>query len=111
MIEIIDLHREKPSLPYDFIVDRTTALGNPLALCSEDRRDKVCNSYDAYLPQKIIEKDPAIIKELNILFFAYVHYEKLRLFCWCAPKRCHAETIRNILYNKYLEEKSKGHVK
>ena len=35
--------------------------------------------------------------ELERLKKLHVEYGKLRLFCWCAPKRCHAETIKQFL--------------
>ena len=28
-------------------------------------------------------------------------FGKVRLFCWCAPKRCHGETIKKWLIEKY----------
>lgn len=27
-------------------------------------------------------------------------YHKVALYCWCAPKRCHAETIKRWLENQ-----------
>ena len=102
-IEIMNLHKEQPSKPYDVIVDRTYPLGNPFVLYKECQRDEVCDKYYAYLLFKIAEKDEAVIKELNRIYILYMEYGKLRLFCWCAPKRCHAEFIKSIIIAKFKE--------
>jgi len=91
MIEIVNLHKEKPCMPYDFKVDRTTLLGNPYEMPNESYRDMVCNLYEQNF-KKIIK--PEWIDPLKVV---YEEYGKLRLFCWCSPKRCHAETIRRYI--------------
>jgi hypothetical protein len=92
MITIHNLHKEKPSEPYDFKVDRTTLLGNPYVMPTENERELVCNLYEKNF-DKIIKPE-----WLSHLITIYEEYSKLRLFCWCSPKRCHAETIK-----KYIE--------
>ena len=96
-IEIVSLRKEKPSEITDFKVDRSSDLGNPFPLGNERRRDMVCDDYDQYIRDKIVARDDKIIKALNKIYAMAVIYGKARLFCWCAPKRCHAETIRTIL--------------
>ena len=46
-------------------------------------------------------KKPKVKDYLDSLIATYKIYGKLRLFCWCAPKRCHGETIK-----RYLEDLS-----
>lgn len=41
-----------------------------------------------------------IEEELNRLKNIHNTYGKLNLFCWCSPKRCHSETIKNYLERK-----------
>jgi len=41
--------------------------------------------------------DVRVRNELNRLYRLYKQYGCLKLYCWCAPKRCHAETIRDVL--------------
>ena len=99
MIKIINLRTAKFEYPWDVLVDRKSVLGNPFYMHSEAERDRVCEQYAAWFPQRIAKcypKDP-IIQELERLQQLYKQYGKLRLFCWCAPKRCHAETIKNYL--------------
>lgn len=105
-IEICNLRNKKPKYLYDVIVDRSSPLGNPFVMETEEFRNEVCNKYLDYF---IEQNDMLFIIELNYLYDLYIKHKKLRLFCWCAPKRCHAETIRDyIYYKKKIEEGNKG---
>ena len=94
-IEIINSRNERPFRPYDFYVDRRSPLGNVFVMHSESDRDEVCDDYDVWFKDKVIVPDIAVV--LYKMLQAYKKYGKLRLFCWCFPKRCHAETIKNFL--------------
>ncbi len=96
MIEIKNMHFEKPSQPFDIRVDRESVLGNPFYMKDESFRDDVCDKYIEYFNKRIKDEDE-FIDELRRLYLIYKAYGRLRLFCWCAPKRCHAETIKNFL--------------
>lgn len=97
MIEIKNLRNEKPKELWDFKVDRTTPLGNPYKPKNKslEERNRVCDLVEQNFPEII--KDLQIKAYLDTLIRAYKQYGKLNLFCWCAPKRCHAETIRNYI--------------
>ena len=96
MIFIKNLRNEKPNNPYDFKVDRTSVLGNPYYMFDECMRDEVCNKYEMYFYKKL-KTDAAFKSELVKILRAYKLYGKVNLFCWCYPKRCHAETIKKWL--------------
>lgn len=96
-IEICNLIKEKPKYAYDVVVDRSSPLGNPFYMRTEKYRNEVC---DKYVDHFIETKDVLFIAELDHLYDLYIKHKKLRLFCWCAPKRCHAETIRDYIYYK-----------
>jgi hypothetical protein len=83
--------------PWEVIVDRRSPLGNPFIMRGESQRDEVCNQYDAYFRKKVESNDPAFLKELCRIQEIAVQYNQITLFCWCAPKRCHAQTIANWL--------------
>ena len=68
---------------------------------NESERDKVCEKYKEWFYDELY--DSAMQAELSILKDILLKYGKLNLFCWCAPKRCHAETIK-----EYLLETLKG---
>ncbi len=95
MIEICNLRKQKPTEPYDVKVDRTSALGNPFYMKNESERDKVCKQYQEWFYEELF--DSVIQAELWLLKDILTKYGKLRLFCWCSPKRCHAETIRDYI--------------
>ena len=92
-----------PKHPYDVRVDRTSCLGNPdyLHKCVKNptaERNRVCDNYIIWFDEQLRQKNPKVIKELKRLRYLHNKYKKLRLFCWCTPKRCHIRTIK-----KYLE--------
>jgi len=103
IIEIKNLRTEKPKYIWDIRVDRTSGsiLGNPY-YCNENdnkRREYVCNEYIKYFKEKL-NGDHKFVNELNRLLNIVDTHKKINLFCWCAPKRCHAETIREWLMEK-----------
>lgn len=98
MILICNLKYDKPVYPYDVRVDRyNKVLGNPFFMVNETQRDFVCIQYEKWLKDKLINKDQDVINELKRICDIYRQHGVLRLFCWCHPKRCHAETIKRIV--------------
>ena len=100
MIEICNLRNERMRFAYDVRVDRASVLGNPYYMQNESKRDEVCDKYAIYFKERLLNSNVAI-KELQRIWKLHNQYGKVRLFCWCAPKRCHAEVIREFL-NKYI---------
>ena len=97
MIEIMNLHNVKASKPYDVHVCRPHILGNPFLLDrTRNSRNKVCDQYARWLHDEVDKLSPRY-HELERIRQIYKKHGRLRLFCWCAPLRCHAETIRDYL--------------
>jgi hypothetical protein len=91
-IYILNLKKERPRYPFDFKVDRTTPLGNPFFMKSEKERDLVCDEYEKYFSAFIQKQE---VKEyFDEIVKSYKQNGRVRLFCWCVPKRCHAFTIK-----------------
>ena len=103
MIEICNLRNCKVEFDYDVKVDRTSVLGNPYRMYNETQRNKVCIDYELYFNAQIASNNVEFLNELRRLYKIHKQFGKLRLFCWCYPKRCHAETIKRFL-EKYLEK-------
>lgn len=104
MIEIINMRSgEQLKLGVPVIpVDRGTALGNPFYMADETQRDKVCDQYQEYFDKKVKEKtDERFMRELRAIYKIAKEEGGVYLACWCAPKRCHAETIKAFL-EQYL---------
>ena len=91
----------KPNKEYDFYIDRRTVIGNPYLIGRDGNRDEVCDLYNKWFQDNINSKK--IKNYLEIIILAYIKYGKVRLFCWCYPKRCHGNTIK-----KYLMEEING---
>ena len=102
MIEIRNMRAGRPISPWDVRVDRANKiLGNKFYMSSESQRDKVCGLYADWFKTKVeAENDNDVKTELERLKAIYELYGKLHLWCFCAPKRCHAETIRDWLLNQ-----------
>ena len=81
-------------------VGRPSVLGNPFVMRSETQRDEVCDRYQQWFDEKVKANDPLVMGELRRLFRIGKAQGVLRLVCFCAPKRCHAETIAAFLKEK-----------
>ena len=103
MIEIISMRKYHRVHDYDFRVDRSTSIGNPFPMKSESEEEsnRVCDKFEDYLKELI--RREVVTEYLQQMFDAYRLHGKLRLFCWCAPKRCHTETMRKHLERKIGE--------
>lgn len=97
MITIKNLKNSKPKHPYDIKVDRSSPLGNPFPMHNESKRNEVCEEYLLWFDGKFESKDEKFMIELRRLYRIYMKYGELNLFCWCSPKRCHAETIKEFI--------------
>ena len=78
-------------------VDRSTAFGNPYTLDNpndDDERDRVCDLFEAYF--YALEQTELRAKVWDELRDAPA------LWCWCAPKRCHAQTIAAYIETRRL---------
>lgn len=94
-IEICNLRQQQPSEPYDFYIDRRSSLGNPYFIGS---RKKVIKLYKKWFKLQV-KKDSwcSANKELTLIKKALKKYGKVRLFCWCSPKKCHGDIIKKWL--------------
>jgi hypothetical protein len=87
---------------------KESSLANSFPLNKEREREYVIEMYKHWLESVLTvdgEDNPVRI-ELNRLRNIYLETGELNLVCWCHPKRCHAEIIREFL----LEEIKNGQV-
>lgn len=82
-----------------FLVDRTTPVGNPFFMKDESQRDEVCDKYKEWFYSVLFYNNLnyEFINYLKKLLKHYKQFGEITLICWCAPKRCHAETIKEWL--------------
>lgn len=78
-------------------IGRPSPLGNPFVMHGEHTRDQVCDQYQAWFDKKVAEEDPAVMSELRRLYKLAQQTGSLTIGCYCAPKRCHGDTIKRFL--------------
>ena len=76
---------------------RGSVLGNPFPTNNGERtRDQSVDLYHDWLQSQWV-KGGAVKNELLRLARFYKRTDHLILICWCAPKRCHSEIIRDAI--------------
>lgn len=71
------------------VVDRTSKWGNPYRMKGENDRDNAIRFYRNYLKSR-----PELVHDLMDL-------NPDELACWCAPRECHAEILREAIEEYY----------
>ena len=78
-------------------------LANPFVMRMEHERDAVCALFHAYLNNK---KPKGMVlsiqahRKLDKLEIELRSKKELELACWCAPKRCHLESVAELLLHR-----------
>lgn len=101
MIRVVNVKTYKQNAEEIFFkIDRTSPLGNPFHMEDETQRARVCEYYKVWFNDKVKKQDDTNF--LNYLEFIYnkAKNNNIALGCWCSPKQCHGEVIK-----EYLEEK------
>ena len=80
------IYNIKNTTPEDAIlVDRRTSWGNPFIMKTENDRNYVCDQFELYALKRLIQEPDWLIP-----------LRGKSLICWCAPRRCHAETLMRL---------------
>ena len=83
-----------------FYVGRPSVLGNPYSV-KQHGRLKCINLYERWLTHAIQEESEAVMATLQEICDAVTQAREQQshvyLVCWCAPKACHAEIIRDVV--------------
>ena len=96
-------------------IGRGSPLGNPFSHMDNTKaehkvetREQAIEAYAKWLMEKLQAGDQAIIDEMNRLANIAMSTGKLVLRCYCAPKPCHGDVIRKVLFEaiqEYQQEK------
>jgi hypothetical protein len=97
-INVVNKYNHTPSTNYIYI-GRGTALGNPFPITTKDDRDAVCNKYENYLKNL----KPSMKAQLNSIVNLGREHGEVNLVCFCAPKRCHGDSIKALIESKLGE--------
>jgi len=92
----------------DFYIGRGSALGNPYTSkpLSKTKAEFQCatpeesvSSFRKYLLEKITQKDKTICAALNSIW-KMAKKSDMNLVCYCSPKCCHGDVIKEIVESK-----------
>ena len=67
-------------------------MGNVHWMASENQRDAVCDAFAADMARSDHPYWPSVRRLTQRL----AEGKSIALYCFCAPKRCHADTIREL---------------
>ena len=102
MIRVVNLRNYSPINGEILIkVDRSTVLGNPFMMRTESERDLVCDKYAHWLNEQVKTNRP-ICDALNQIWSLAKRGNYIALGCWCAPKRCHGDYIKQLVESRLL---------
>jgi len=76
-------------------IGRGSPLGNPFPI-GKDTREEVIIKYREYIYSAIVGSSPAILTELTRLA-NIAKMGDLYLVCFCAPKACHGDIVKEII--------------
>jgi len=96
MILVKNLRVLKPKEEWDVRIDRGTPLGNPFVMYGENQRQKVIDSYELYAKEEM-KKEEDWYEEYCRILDIYKKYNKLNLFCWCSPRKCHGDILKGMI--------------
>jgi hypothetical protein len=77
-------------------VGRPSPLGNPFAMQGEATSAAVIQAYEDWLAEQLLDpSSPASIEIYRLSELA--RKQDVCLVCWCAPKACHADSIKRTI--------------
>ena len=71
-------------------------LGNPFRMKDESKRNEVSDKYDEHFHSNIPERAKELVELAKTL--------DIELACFCSPKRCHCETIKEYIEQALEDE-------
>jgi len=91
-------------------VGRPSLLGNPYTHLADSQhaefrvstREEAVEMYRGWLQERI-EEGGTVAKAFENLVSFYADFGELTLVCWCAPKRCHAEILKQMIEERVNE--------
>lgn len=85
-------------------IGRGSPLGNPFSHQRDTKaqylvktRGEAIRCYRDWLAKKVEERDRAVLAELRRLYDLAVEEGELTLRCFCVPRACHGEVIKEFL--------------
>jgi len=87
---------EKREDEVEVYIGRPSPLGNPFKIDADSTRDMVCSAYELYFFKELLNMNRAMHDEVNRIE-KLAETNDVALVCYCAPKRCHGDTIKKAI--------------
>ena len=96
MCDIIVVNKKTNA--FDVYIGRGSPLGNPFIMVdySSAERERVIEEYRVWFLNMVAVKSPRIMSELSRID-ELLKNQDVRLGCFCAPKHCHGDVIKEYL--------------
>ena len=114
MIRVYNLHKEDHcSDENDFYIGRGSVLGNPYTHISDRKtlatfvvksRDEAIESYSHYF-DIMYGSNVSFTNEIDKIYERYKEGKEVYLGCFCHPKSCHGDVIKEKLEKRLIKEK------
>lgn len=103
----IYIKNKNHSNSYGEYIGRGSPLGNPFKISGNRTRNIAILEFGVWIKESILNKKEYFFKqedtinELTRLFNILIKEQELNLICYCSPKLCHGNIIKQLLLNKY----------
>lgn len=87
--------------PTSIYIGRGSPFGNPFTV-DKYGRDGACDKFDEYMEEQLTSDSSSPLKEgLDLLVdLVKESQEPIMLVCFCAPKRCHGESLKRYIISQ-----------
>lgn len=110
-INVVNKYTHIPT-EHDYYIGRGSLLGNPFThLPSAIRgtvmvanREEACNRFDEYLDEQLKNHESSCSHMLDILEQELQANGEINLVCFCAPHKCHGDSIKHKLMERIKDK-------
>lgn len=113
-IIVYNMHTEEHTGINSFDISRNGVLGNPYTHLKKDKstknlikvksREKAIELYSVYF-DLAYEQNEVFRAYIDVIYNMYKSGETVYLGCWCHPKPCHGDIIKEKLQKRLIMEK------
>lgn len=104
MIKVVNKYSHEPT-EHDFYIGRGSPLGNPYSSKESSKewvkrvetREEAVSKFRSWIEEEIKNENEDIISELFDILVHEKERGKVFLVCFCKPKLCHGDVVRDIL--------------
>lgn len=104
---MITVHNKRNFKGEGVYIGRHSCLGNPYSHLENTKaaykvrdRDEAVDLYEVWLREQL-RSNSEIRQEMLKLYNKWQDEGELNLVCWCSPKRCHGDVIKDFLTRRF----------